>query len=122
MQIIRIIFIDYRRSNGEHCSGVGNATVLLLHGIVDDLEKVRVPANRQRVERVGISPMTIIVGVSETSTRCKGPGYPHQTKNRREVAVLRPLLAVRVAYTVVTGVPPGSRYQYLQVIHVPPCA
>ena len=53
-QIIGVVLIDQRRSDIErvtHVIGIGNATIRLVHGIVDDLEKVRV-AGWQRVERV----------------------------------------------------------------------
>ena len=51
MQIIGVVLIDQRRSDIErvtHVIGIVNAN-RLVHGIVDDLEKVRV--GWQRVER-----------------------------------------------------------------------
>ncbi len=55
MQIIGVVLIDYRRSDSErvtHVIGIVNAN-RLVHGIVDDLEKVRVVVGWQRVERGG---------------------------------------------------------------------
>ena len=54
IQIIGVVLIDQRRSDSErvtHVIGIVNAN-RLVHGIVDDLEKVRV--GWQRVER-GVS-------------------------------------------------------------------
>ena len=50
IQIIGVVLIDYRRSDSErvtHVIRIDNAN-RLVHGIVDDLEKVRVVVNWQR--------------------------------------------------------------------------
>ena len=56
IQIIGVVLIDQRRSDSErvtHVIEIGNATIRLVHGIVDDLEKVRVVAGNG-VSRCGI--------------------------------------------------------------------
>src|SRR5439155_10729211 len=121
IQIIGVVLINDRRSDIErvpHVIDINNATIRRGHGIVDDLEKVRV-VGWQRVELVEISPMTVIVGISEASTGREGSVYPYQAKELSDVGM--PLLAEGVTYTVITGPKPGIRYHSLQVIHVEPC-
>ena len=91
--------------------GIDNAPIRLLHGIVDDLEKVRV--GWQLAEVVEISPMTVIVGISEAITGYEVSVFPHQAKFLADLGM--PLLAVSVTLTVMTGENPGIRYHYCKL-------
>ena len=51
--------------------------------------------------------MTVIVGISEASTRCKGSVYPLQAKQLGDLGM--PLLAESVTNTVISGVVPDTR-------------
>ena len=95
--------------------GIGD-TNRLVHGILENLEKVRV--GWQRGDRVVIFPMTVIVGISVASTGCPGSGYPGQAKLRADVAT--PIQAVLVTVTV-TVMNNETRDHFGQVIHVEPC-
>ena len=101
--------IDQRGSDSEgvpHVIRIGNAN-RLIHGIVDDLEKVRV-VGWQRVEGVDISPMAVIVGINQASTGYKISVYPDQAKSLGEFSM--PLQAPGVTLTGMTGTNnPGIR-------------
>src|SRR5262245_17534323 len=107
MYIIGVVLIDYRRSDGErvtHVIGISDAK-RRVHGIVNDLEKVRVRVGWQRVKRMDIFPMAVIVGISPPITRTsKMTRDPIHAKQILEVVT--PLLAVGVAYTVITRIKP----------------
>ena len=110
--------IDDRRSDSEHGSGIrSDAIIPQFHGIVDDLEKIRV--RRPAVEVVKIFPMTPIVRISEASAGREVSEYPIQAKINANIGM--PLLPEGVTYTVMTGPIPGIGIHSLQVIHVPPC-
>src|SRR5436190_22100905 len=84
--IIAIVVIDYRRSDAE---GVKHVIRIippnrLVHGIIDDLEKVRI-LGWQRVELVGICPMTVVIGIILPSTRSKGSEDPLQAEEQLKI-------------------------------------